>query len=72
MELTPLERLLYEVDPLGTAEKYTLTRTQLEDLAVDAGWATETVHAECEKECDCYQRGWEGAVEEAVYAVRSI
>ena len=32
MELTPLDRLLYEVDPLGLAKTYVVTREQLEDL----------------------------------------
>lgn len=32
MELTPLERLLYEIDPLGKQDKFVLTLKQLEDL----------------------------------------
>lgn len=67
MELTPLERLLYEVDPLGTAEEYTLTLVQLETLL-----ESDADHADCVDECDCYQRGWADAVEEAVSAVRSL
>lgn len=41
MELTPLERLLYEIDPLGKQDKFVLTLKQLEDLVEaipDAGY----------------------------------
>ena len=37
MELTPLDRLLYEVDPVGLAKTYTVTREQLEDLVEACG-----------------------------------
>ena len=36
MELTPLDRLLYEVDPAGLAKTYVVTREQLEDLVEDS------------------------------------
>ena len=36
MELTHLDRLLYEIDPLGTATTYTVTREQLEALTLDS------------------------------------
>lgn len=67
MELTPLERLLYEVDPLGTAKDYTLNRAQLEGLL-----ESKDAHDECEADCLCFERGWKKALEEAIEAVRSI
>ena len=67
MELTPLERLLYEVDPLGTAKDYALNRAQLERLL-----ESKDAHDECDGDCLCYNSGWEQAREEAVDAVRSI
>lgn len=74
MELTPLERLLYEVDPLGTAKDYTLTRVQLEALLESVETLREEVdaHDECEADCLCFERGWEKALEEAIEAVRRI
>ena len=36
MELTPLDQLLYEVDHLGLAETYVVTREQLEELVEDS------------------------------------
>lgn len=41
MELNPLERLLYEIDPLEKQDKFVLTLKQLEDLyeeGYDAGY----------------------------------
>lgn len=57
MELTHLDRLLYEIDPLGTTTTYTVTREQLWNL-VEA-YADDVDHQAA------YQEGWADGYEEA-------
>lgn len=56
MELTPLDRLLYEVDRLGLAKTYVVTQEQLEDLVKAC---------EPEKDGSAYEDGWNDGFEEA-------
>ena len=55
MELTPLDRLLYEIDPLGTTTTYTVTREQLEAI----------VKAYERDSKATYEAGWKDGYEEA-------